>query len=260
MSTQANNTRIWHAHYTSSVQCIDGTCLPANIRIYSPMNDIPHADNTIAFVYARAHVTNDSMVLMDASHVVPCPGNPKDETYEDSVPDLPHPFVIALGHVSGKASHFPEGSHTFPLTVSDYVRDNTQMSTIRYVDLYFMPLFHHSTLFQSTVFNSARPRWKNTNIPFPGTIVLVIGQCARVLDRGTLAVDIENIVLNVPVTPNSTLSQDEDGDQPARKKKKIFRHCFFKGHPPKVGGFPFLSALISPVLIHVQNLLHTREF
>ena len=120
---------------------------------------------------------------MDASHVVPCPGNPEDETYEDSAPDLSHPFVITLGHVSGKASHFPEGSRTFPLTVSDYVRDNTQMITIRYVDLYFMHLFHHSTLFQSAVFNSTRPRWKNTNIPFPGTIVLIIGQCAHVLDR-----------------------------------------------------------------------------
>jgi hypothetical protein len=239
MSTRANNTRIWHAHYTSSVQCIDGTCLPTNIHIYSPMNNIPQADNTIAFVYARTHVTNDSMVLMDASHVVPCPGNPKDETYEDSVPDLPQPFMIALSHVSGKASHFPEGSCTFPLTISDYVRGNMQMSTIRYVDLYFMPLFHHSTLFQSAVFNSARPRWKNTNIPFPGTIVLIVGQCARVLDRGTLAVDIENIVLNVPVTPNSALSQDEDGDQPAGKKRKFSAIASSKAVRQKLVVFPF---------------------
>jgi hypothetical protein len=203
------------------------------------MNDIPHADNTIAFVYARAHVTNDSTVLMDASHVVPCPGNPEDETYEDSAPDLPHPFVIALGHVSGKASHFLKGSRTFPLTILDYVRDNMQMSMIRYVDLYFMHLFHHSTLFQSAVFNSTHPRWKNTNIPFPGTIVLVIGQCACVLDRGTLGVDIENIVLNVPVTPNSTLLQDKDGDWPAGKKRKISAIASSKAVRQKLVFFPF---------------------
>jgi hypothetical protein len=37
MTMRANNTRIWHVHYTSSVQCADGSSLPANIRIYSPM-------------------------------------------------------------------------------------------------------------------------------------------------------------------------------------------------------------------------------
>ena len=41
MTTRANNTHIWHAHYTSTVQCADSTTLPANIRIYSPINDIP---------------------------------------------------------------------------------------------------------------------------------------------------------------------------------------------------------------------------
>jgi hypothetical protein len=138
MTTHANNTRIWHAHYTTSVQCADGTSLPANIRIYSPMNDILHAENTIALVYARAHITNDSTVLMDASHIIPCPGNPDDDSYQDSVPDLPNPFVIALGHVSGRASHLPDGSRTFPLAVSEYVRDNTQLSNIRCFSFEFL--------------------------------------------------------------------------------------------------------------------------
>ena len=131
MTTRANNTRIWHAHYTSTVQCADSTTLPANIRIYSPINDIPHADNTIAFVYARAHITNDLTVLMDASEIIACPGDPNDDSYQDSVPDMPNPILIALGQVSGKASHLPDASRCFPLAVSEYVRDNTHLSTIR---------------------------------------------------------------------------------------------------------------------------------
>jgi hypothetical protein len=131
MTTRANNTRIWHAHYTSSVQCADGSSLPANIRIYSPMNDIPHADNMIAFVHARAHISNDFTVVMDASEIVACPGNPEDDAYQDTVPDMPNPFVLALGHVSGKASHLPDGSRSFPISVSEYVRDNMHLSTIR---------------------------------------------------------------------------------------------------------------------------------
>jgi hypothetical protein len=95
------------------------------------MNDVPHPDNTVAFVYARAHISNDCTVLMDASEIVPCPGNPEDDSYQDSVPDMANPFALALGHVSGKASHLPDGSRCFPMAVSEYVRDNTHLSSIR---------------------------------------------------------------------------------------------------------------------------------
>jgi hypothetical protein len=95
------------------------------------MNDIPHADNMIAFVHARAHISNDFTVVMDASEIVACPGNPEDDAYQDTVPDMPNPFVLALGHVSGKASHLPDGSRSFPISVSEYVRDNMHLSTIR---------------------------------------------------------------------------------------------------------------------------------
>jgi hypothetical protein len=137
MTTRPNNTRIWHAHYTTTVQCADGSSLPANLRIYSPMNDILHSDNTVAFVYARAHIASTSLVLMDASHVIPFPGDPLSDSYGDSVPNLPNPFVIALGHVSGKASHLPDGSRTFPLALSEYVRDSTQVCAITYVYEHF---------------------------------------------------------------------------------------------------------------------------
>src|SRR5258705_13321732 len=71
---------------------------------------------------------------MDASHVIPFPGNPLDDSYEDSVPsNLPNPFMIAFGHVSGKASHLPDGSHTFPIAVSKYVCDSTQHCVITYI-------------------------------------------------------------------------------------------------------------------------------
>src|SRR5882762_8260072 len=168
MTTRANNTRIWHAHYTTTIQCADGSTLPANVRIYSPMNDVLHADNTIAFVYALAHIPTNSIVVMDASHVLPFPGDPLTDSYEDSVPNLPNPFVIALGHVSGNASHLPEGSRTFPILVSEYVRDNTQLCTLTYVrDLNILRPFSPDH-YPSATFNSSRPRWKNTNVPFPG--------------------------------------------------------------------------------------------
>jgi hypothetical protein len=130
MTTRANNTRIWHAHYATTIQCADGNTIPADLRIYSPMNDVLHADDTVAFIYARAHLPNNSPALLDASHIVACPGDPTDNDYEDSVPDLPHPFVIALGHVTGRASHSANGSRLFPIATSEYVRDNTQLTNL----------------------------------------------------------------------------------------------------------------------------------
>jgi hypothetical protein len=115
----------------STIQCADRTALPANICIYSPMNDVPHSDNTIAFIYACTHVTNTHSVLIDASEIIPCPGDPDDDLYQDSVPDMPNPVLIALGHVSGKPNHLPDGSRSFSLTITEYVRDNTQLSMIR---------------------------------------------------------------------------------------------------------------------------------
>jgi hypothetical protein len=75
---------------------------------------------------------------------------------------------------------------------------------------------------ESAIFSSSSPRWKNTNVPFPGTIVLVIGHCSRVLDGACLALDIENIVLNVPTSPTSALSaSDGEQTQPSGKKRKF---------------------------------------
>ena len=222
MTTCANNTRIWHAHYTTTIQCADGSTLPANVRIYSPMNDVLHADNTIAFVYALAHIPINSIVVMDASHVLPFPGDPQTDSYEDSVPNLPNPFVIALGHVSGNASHLPEGSRMFPILVSEYVRDNTQLCTLTYVrDLNILKPFSPDH-YPSATFNSSRPRWKNTNVPFPGAIVQVIGTCSRVCQDATLAIDIENIVLNVPTPDSPTRStSDAVNDALSAKKRKF---------------------------------------
>jgi hypothetical protein len=59
-------------------------------------------------------------------------------------------------------------------------------------------------------------------VPFPSTIVFITGHCSRVLDGGNLAVDIENIVLNVPTTPNTALSASEGEENvPGIKKRKF---------------------------------------
>jgi hypothetical protein len=60
MTTHTATTQIWHAHYTSSVQCTDGTSLPTDIHIYSPINvmspiPIMVTISTINSIHARTH-------------------------------------------------------------------------------------------------------------------------------------------------------------------------------------------------------------
>jgi hypothetical protein len=74
----------------------------------------------------------------------------------------------------------------------------------------------------SGIFSSTRPRWKNTNVPFPGTVVQITGLCSRVLDSANHAVKIENIILNVPTSPNVPASSGETGEEQVASKKCKF--------------------------------------
>jgi hypothetical protein len=124
-------TRTWHAHYNTTIQCITPPYAPADLRIYSPINDILHPDNTIAFVIARVHVPRNGDILLDALHIVPCPGDPSDDSYDDTVPNFQFPMVYGLGIVSSPHETFPNGSAAFSVALTEYVRDTGQQSTVQ---------------------------------------------------------------------------------------------------------------------------------
>jgi hypothetical protein len=87
-------TRTWHAHYTTTVQCVSLPYVPADLHIYSPMNDILHPNNTIAFVVAKVHVPQSGDILLDAIRIVPCLGDPSLDSYDDTVLDFQFPNGI----------------------------------------------------------------------------------------------------------------------------------------------------------------------
>ena len=127
------DVRTWHAHYTTTVQCSSPPFLPADLRIYSPINDILHSDNTIAFVIARVHVPHSGDTLMDAVHIIPCPGDPSQDLYDETVLNFQFPMVYGLSIVSSAPETLPNVSTAFYVSLSEYVRDANQQSTIRYV-------------------------------------------------------------------------------------------------------------------------------
>ena len=126
--------RTWHAHYTTIIQCINPPYLPADLRIYSPINDVLHPDNTIAFVVARVHVPQTGNVLLDVLRIVPCPGDPSQDSYDDTVPNFQFPMVYGLGIVSTPHETLPNGSTAFSVVLTEYVRDMNQQSNVLYVN------------------------------------------------------------------------------------------------------------------------------
>ena len=123
----------YHAHYTTTIQCINSLYLPADLRIYSPMNDVLHPDDTIAFVVARIHVPRSGNILLDAIRIVPCPGDPSHEYYEETVPNFQFPMIYRLGVVSSLPEMLPNNSTAFSVTLTEYVHNSNQRSKVLYV-------------------------------------------------------------------------------------------------------------------------------
>ena len=124
----------WFCFYTTSLQCANHDAIDAQLRVYSPRDDIPLQDNTIAFVLAKLHVPSNGTALLDALTVHPVPGDPQDEAYEGNVPDMPYPFVFGLGTTQGAHQTLADSaSRGFLVRTSERVRDEQMASELLYV-------------------------------------------------------------------------------------------------------------------------------
>jgi hypothetical protein len=212
-------TRTWHAHYTTTIQCINPPYLPADLRIYSPINDIVHADDTIAFVVARLYVPPTGDVLLDAIRIVPCPGDPSNDSYDETVPNFQFPMVYGLGVVSSVHETLPNGSTVFPVTLTEYVRDTSQQSNVLCVECYSYSVSITDTPFLRCLLNRTIPRWKNTPVPAINSVVHFYGICAQISSHGLLTIEIEGITLHISPPPLPTSSTPDEGGSPSKKRR-----------------------------------------
>lgn len=128
-----SSTKVYHVFYSTTVQRVSADPCPAEIRIYSPYGDTILPDNTVAFVVAKAQFPVNEPVLLEASTLIPMPGDPSDEDYELSLPDCPFPHVIGVGHVPSAAISLPGASKSkaFNVNCSDFVRDQVVSSSVQ---------------------------------------------------------------------------------------------------------------------------------
>ncbi|KAH7907760.1 hypothetical protein BJ138DRAFT_1014023 [Hygrophoropsis aurantiaca] len=196
-----SSSKTWHCFYASVVQLSSGQSLPAEIRAYSPFNDVVHPDNTVAFIVAKAHFPAHDTLLLDAYHIIPVPGNPSDDSYDNHLPDCPHPFVLGIGSVPVKTDVLADGvSKAFEVITSEYVRDSVKSTSVQ------------------CVFDGTSPRWSNTPVPNVNSIVQFFGTCAALTPSGVIRVNVENIVLNIGPSASSN-STSLSSPSPTKRRK-----------------------------------------
>ncbi|GBE87843.1 hypothetical protein SCP_1200680 [Sparassis crispa] len=188
-STKPNSTfKTYYCIYDTTVQCASAAAVGAELRIYSPMNDVILTDNMIALVFARAHIlSSGGTVLLEASHLYPFPHDLSSDSYEDTIANVPSAFIFGVGTVGGgygmlerpaKFSDAPvEKIKVFDINISDYVRNSTRLSIMQLMQV--------------------GPHWMNARVPIAGSTVHFFGPCWLIDPTGKIAISIESIVMNL---------------------------------------------------------------
>ncbi|KAI0074524.1 hypothetical protein K474DRAFT_1521738 [Panus rudis PR-1116 ss-1] len=179
-SIAASGKTTWHMFYPTTIQCRSGAMIPAELRVYSPVNDTVLPVNSVVFLVARAHIPRgqtcsaqlDSIVM----HVVP--GDVCEEEYENNVPDMPFPLAFALGSIPALFTIRPDSSRMFPLEAGDRVREERKSTVIHCI----LPSI---------------PRWSSITPPQINTACSVVGVCAERDGDNRLGIIVESMVFNV---------------------------------------------------------------
>lgn len=208
----------YYCFYNTVLQCSSGITLPAEMRIYSPINDVAVEDDTVVFAHCRAYLLYNE-ILLDASHIFPFPGDPSSREYDENLPNCHAPYVTGVGHVPFHHEVLSEnGSKAFNVICSEYVRDGTKTSTIQ------------------CVYDGSTPRWNNTPTPNVNSTIHFVGILSDMSQTGTLRVNLENIALNIGHhDANSTVSTPTT--TPVKKRKFA-----------SFASLPILKTSVSPLM------------
>ncbi|KIN96374.1 hypothetical protein M404DRAFT_163219 [Pisolithus tinctorius Marx 270] len=129
-----NGAKTYHCFYNSAVQCTSSVVFPAQLCVYSPFNDMLLADDSVAYVIARAYILSSiprDPILLEAVDLATVPGDPSSEEYEATIPDSPCPYIFGVGSVTTRATSLLDGvTKAFSVTSSDFVRDATMSLTV----------------------------------------------------------------------------------------------------------------------------------
>ncbi|KAF8479819.1 hypothetical protein JB92DRAFT_2767470 [Gautieria morchelliformis] len=124
----------YYSFYDTVLETLVATLLPMEIHLYTPLGEKLLRNDTIACMVGRVYVALSSKILMDAVSLIPYPGDPSSDDYEEGIPDDKVVVLWALGAVLNNAvMDVDSNTQKFNLGVSDYVWDGTKVFIIECV-------------------------------------------------------------------------------------------------------------------------------
>jgi len=136
----------YYTTYQTTLTCInDADGLNAEVRIYSPPSAALYSSHTIIFMYAKVYIPAHGPPLLEAIHAYPFPGDTEDDDYDTHFPEVVPSVVVLHGQVLPSSSSQSDGSRSFQLSVSEYVRDQLRPSqniTFAIISFSFIHVIH----------------------------------------------------------------------------------------------------------------------
>ncbi|KAF8532446.1 hypothetical protein JB92DRAFT_3138414 [Gautieria morchelliformis] len=171
----------YYCHYNTVLQTThEDMTIPVDIHVYSPPGECLLPDNTIAHIVGRIFGPPSSKVLMDVISIVPYPGDPKADNYEDNIPDDTSVAIWGVGAVISNAEYGADSKMCiFNLAISDYVRDATKSFTL------------------GCIYDGNSVRWNRTPAPNINTVIYVYGLLKDVDEQGNLSIVVDHVALNL---------------------------------------------------------------
>ena len=123
-------------HYFSTISSFQRHLAFASIRAPRPLNSTVIHGNTFVFLIGHIFIqTRRRHCLIDAIHMHVVPPNTTSCECAPNLPCFPASYIRGLGSVCGQAQILPDGSKTFPVSVSQVVRDSVKHFKVVFVKL-----------------------------------------------------------------------------------------------------------------------------
>ncbi|KAF8466773.1 hypothetical protein JB92DRAFT_2773819, partial [Gautieria morchelliformis] len=139
-------------------------------------------DDTIVRVFGRIFAPPSSKILMDVTSIVPYPGDPASDNYEENIPNDTSVAIWGVGAVVNNAEYGADSkTRLFDLAVSDYC----------------FQIQSPDWLFFRCIYDGNSVQWNRTPAPNVNTAIYFYGLLKDVNDQGNLSIVVDNVVLNL---------------------------------------------------------------
>jgi hypothetical protein len=126
-TTASDDTEYRFAHYNSTISSTRRPITFADIRAPEPINDDILSTKLVMFVMGTVFLQSGTRPsIIDATYLQVFPGDPNRPNYHSSIPRFPATHINAIGTIARRHSVQHDGSKTFTITISQFVREGVK--------------------------------------------------------------------------------------------------------------------------------------